>query len=148
MKVPEADWERRITEYLNLVDLLEFRQQYPLYLSGGMRQRVGLARALVIEPEVMLMDEPYSKLDQLTARKLREDTLSICTRLKQTALLVTHDVEEGAYMGDRIVVFSPRPARVIEVLDNPLEPTKRDLDDLAFIEFKKKLLRLVLESSQ
>jgi ABC-type nitrate/sulfonate/bicarbonate transport system ATPase subunit len=109
---------------------------------------VGLARALVIEPEVMLMDEPYSKLDQLTARKLREDTLSICTRLRQTALLVTHDVEEGAYMGDRIVVFSARPARVIEILDNPLEPSRRDLDDLAFIEFKKKLLRLVLQSSQ
>ena len=148
MKVPEADWERRITEYLSLVDLLEFRNQYPLYLSGGMRQRVGLARALVIEPEVVLMDEPYSKLDQLTARKLREDTLSICTRLRQTALLVTHDVEEGAYMGDRIVVFSARPARVIEILDNPLEPSRRDLDDLAFIEFKKKLLRLVLQSSQ
>jgi NitT/TauT family transport system ATP-binding protein len=147
MRVPETEWERRIREYLTLVDLIEFRNQYPLYLSGGMRQRVGLARALVIEPEVLLMDEPFSKLDQLTARKLREDTLSICTRLKQTALLVTHDVEEGAYMGDRIVVFSPRPARVIEILDNPLKPSARDLDDRAFIEFKKNLLKLVLQST-
>ena len=65
------------------------------------------------------MDEPFSKLDQLTARKLREDTLSICARLKQTTLLVTHDVEEGAFMGDRIIVFSARPARVIEIIDNP-----------------------------
>jgi ABC-type nitrate/sulfonate/bicarbonate transport system ATPase subunit len=147
MRVPESQWEERIREYLTLVDLIEFRQQYPLYLSGGMRQRVGLARALVIEPEVLLMDEPFSKLDQLTARKLREDTLSICARLKQTTLLVTHDVEEGALMGDRIIVFSARPARVIEIIDNPLEPSQRDLDDHGFIEFKKKLLKLVLQTA-
>jgi NitT/TauT family transport system ATP-binding protein len=147
MGVPENQWEERIREYLTLVDLIEFRQQYPLYLSGGMRQRVGLARALVIEPEVLLMDEPFSKLDQLTARKLREDTLSICARLKQTTLLVTHDVEEGAFMGDRIIVFSARPARVIEIIDNPLDPSQRDLDDHGFIEFKKKLLKLVLQTA-
>jgi len=147
MRVPESQWEGRIREYLTLVDLIEFRQQYPLYLSGGMRQRVGLARALVIEPEVLLMDEPFSKLDQLTARKLREDTLSICARLKQTTLLVTHDVEEGALMGDRIIVFSARPARVIEIIDNPLDPSQRDLDDHGFIEFKKKLLKLVLQTA-
>ena len=148
MRIPEEQWQERIQKYLNLVNLLEFRKQYPLYLSGGMRQRVGLARALVIEPEVLLMDEPYSKLDQLTARKLREDTLSICTRLKQTAVLVTHDVEEAAYMGDRIVILSARPAHVTEVVDNPFQPVARDLDDLRFIEFKKKLLKSVLRSMQ
>lgn len=148
MKVSQAEWQERIDRYLTLVDLVEFRQQYPLYLSGGMRQRVGLARALVIEPEVLLMDEPYSKLDQLTARKLREDTLSICSGLKQTTLLVTHDVEEAAYMGDRIVILSARPARIIEVLENPLAASDRDLDDLNFIEFKKHLLKLVLQSIQ
>lgn len=144
MEIPRAGWEERLQKYLDLVGLLEFRKQYPLYLSGGMRQRVGLARGLVIEPEVLLMDEPYSKLDQLTARRLREDTLKICARLKQTALLVTHDVEEAAYMGDRIVIFSARPARVLEVLDNPFPPHGRDVDDLGFIEFKKKLLQSVL----
>ena len=148
MKVPPAEWEGRIHKYLKLVDLVEFRQQHPLYLSGGMRQRVGLARALVIEPEVLLMDEPYSKLDQLTARKLREDTLLICAGLKQTTLLVTHDVEEAAYMGDRIVILSARPARVIEIVENPLPAADRDLDDLNFIEFKKHLLKLVLQSVQ
>ncbi|HEV8344870.1 MAG TPA: ATP-binding cassette domain-containing protein [Candidatus Binatia bacterium] len=147
MKVPKGEWEYRIEKYLNLIDLLEFRKQYPLYLSGGMRQRVGLARALVIEPEVLLMDEPYSKLDQLTARKLREDTLSICSRLKQTALLVTHDVEEAAYMGDRIVILSARPSRVVEIADNPFQPSERDLDDTEFIEFKKRLLKSVLQST-
>jgi len=146
MNVSASEWEGRIDKYLRLVDLVEFRSQYPLYLSGGMRQRVGLARALVIEPEVLLMDEPYSKLDQLTARKLREDTLAICIGLKQTALLVTHDVEEAAYMGDRIVILSARPARVVEIVDNPLPASSRDLDDIAFIDFKKHLLKLVLQS--
>lgn len=145
MGVPRTEWEERICKYLDLVGLLDFRKQYPLYLSGGMRQRVGLARGLVIEPEVLLMDEPYSKLDQLTARKLREDTSAICARLRQTALLVTHDVEEAAYMGDRIVILSPRPAHVTEILDNPLPPLARDTDDSGFIQFKKKLLHSVLK---
>ena len=145
MRVPRAEWAGRIHKYLELVGLSDFRKQYPLYLSGGMRQRGGLARGLVIEPEVLLMDEPYSKLDQLTARRLRQDTLAICARLRQTALLVTHDVEEAAYMGDRIVILSARPARVEEVFDNPFPPQERDLDDLAFIQFKKKVLETVLQ---
>lgn len=145
MRVPRTDWGERMHKYLGLVGLLEFRKQYPLFLSGGMRQRVGLARGLVIEPEVLLMDEPYSKLDQLTARKLREDTLEICARLRQTAVLVTHDVEEAAYMGDRIVILSARPAHIIEILDNPFPPLERDVDDPRFIQFRKKLLQSVLK---
>jgi ABC-type nitrate/sulfonate/bicarbonate transport system ATPase subunit len=143
MSVPRGEWSGRLSKYLELVGLTEFKQQYPLYLSGGMRQRVGLARALAIEPEVLLMDEPFSKLDQFTARKLRQDAVAICARLKQTALLVTHDVEEAAFMGDRIVIFSARPARIIDVVDNPL--AGRDLDDFDFIQFKRKLLTTVLK---
>ena len=145
MGIPRAEWGERLEKYLDLVGLIEFRKQYPLYLSGGMRQRAGLARGLVIEPEVLLMDEPFSKLDQLTARKLREDTLEICARLKQSAVLVTHDVEEAAYMGDRVVILSARPGRIVEVVDNPIPPPARDLDDLKFIRFKKGLLQTVLK---
>jgi ABC-type nitrate/sulfonate/bicarbonate transport system ATPase subunit len=145
MQIAQAEWPKRLEKYLDLVGLREFRNQYPLYLSGGMRQRVGLARGLVIEPEVLLMDEPFSKLDQLTARRLREETLAICARLKQTTVLVTHDVEEAAYMGDRIVILRARPARIVEISDNPLAPGERDIDDTRFIQFKKKLLQSVLK---
>ena len=144
MEVPRSQWNGRLQKYLELVGLVEFRKQYPLYLSGGMRQRVGLARALIIEPDILLMDEPYSKLDQLTARKLRQDTLEICARLNQTALLVTHDVEESVYMGDRIVILSARPAHIVEVVENPFPPLERDFDDVRFIQFKKRLLQTVL----
>jgi ABC-type nitrate/sulfonate/bicarbonate transport system ATPase subunit len=145
MKVPAAEWPARLNKYLELVGLSEFRAQYPLYLSGGMRQRVGLARGLVIEPQVLLMDEPFSKLDQLTARRLRQETLQICARLRQTTVLVTHDVEEAAYMGDRIVILRARPARIVDVFENPLTPAQRDVDEPQFIQFKKNLLHTVLK---
>jgi NitT/TauT family transport system ATP-binding protein len=145
MRIPQAEWPQRLEKYLGIVGLLDFRHQYPLYLSGGMRQRVGLARGLVIEPEVLLMDEPFSKLDQLTARRLREETLEICARLKQTTVMVTHDVEEAAYMGDRIVILCARPARIVDIFENPLPPGRRDVDDLEFIQFKKNLLKSVLQ---
>lgn len=146
MKIPQGEWPERLNKYLGLVGLAEFRGQYPLYLSGGMRQRVGLARGLVIEPEVLLMDEPFSKLDQLTARRLRQETLEICARLRQTTVLVTHDVEEAAYMGDRIVILRARPARIAEIFENPLKPGERDVDEAQFIRFKKTLLQTVLQS--
>ena len=145
MGVPQQEWPERLQKYLNLVGLIEFRNQFPLYLSGGMRQRVGLARGLVIEPEVLLMDEPFSKLDQLTARRLREESLQICARLKQTTVMVTHDVEEAAYMGDRIVILRARPARIVDIMENLLPPGQRDVDDPQFIRFKKSLLQTVLK---
>jgi len=145
MGIPQQQWPERLQKYLNLVGLIEFRKQFPLYLSGGMRQRVGLARGLVIEPEVLLMDEPFSKLDQLTARRLREESLQICARLKQTTVMVTHDVEEAAYMGDRIVILRARPARIVDIMENLLPPGQRDVDDPQFIRFKKSLLQTVLK---
>jgi NitT/TauT family transport system ATP-binding protein len=145
MGIPQPEWPGRLQKYLNIVGLIEFRNQFPLYLSGGMRQRVGLARGLVIEPEVLLMDEPFSKLDQLTARRLREESLQICARLKQTTVMVTHDVEEAAYMGDRIVILRARPARIVDIMENHLPPGQRDVDDPQFIRFKKALLQTVLK---
>lgn len=82
----------------------------------------------------------------MTARRLRQETLEICARLRQTTVLVTHDVEEAAYMGDRIVILRARPARIAEIFENPLKPGERDVDEAQFIQFKKTLLQTVLQS--
>jgi NitT/TauT family transport system ATP-binding protein len=123
--VPRDQWDDRVHHYLELVGLGDFVNQYPLYLSGGQRQRVGLARALAIEAGVVLMDEPFASVDELTARHLRESTRALCERLQRTVLFVTHNLPEAAYMSDVVIVLSPRPARVQEVVVNPLPNPRR-----------------------
>jgi len=120
MRVPQDLWGERVRRYLELVRLTEVRDQYPPYLSGGMRQRVGLVRALVIEPDILLMDEPFSRLDEITARKLRQEFLEIQGLLGPTVLFVTHNPAEAALLGDTIYVFSAKPGRVIGRIENPI----------------------------
>ncbi|MQA87644.1 MAG: ATP-binding cassette domain-containing protein [Streptosporangiales bacterium] len=122
--VPREEWETRVHKYLDLAGLSEFVDQYPLYLSGGQRQRVGLARALAIESGLVLMDEPFASVDELTARQLRETSRALCEQLHRTVLFVTHNLSEAAYMSDYVVVLSGRPARVQEYVENSL-PTPR-----------------------
>lgn len=118
--VPKASRQGIAEKYLQLVGLLDFKDQYPLFLSGGMRQRVGLARALAIEPRLVLMDEPFVSIDEMTATQLRAETRAICENLGQAVLFVTHNILEAAYMGDVIILFTARPARVRRVLENPI----------------------------
>jgi NitT/TauT family transport system ATP-binding protein len=122
--VARHDWNARIKKYLKLVGLEEYVNQFPLYLSGGQRQRVGLARALAIESEVVLMDEPFASVDELTARQLRETTRRLCEQLHRTVLFVTHNLAEAAYMSDYVVTLTRRPAKLAEYVTNPL-PTPR-----------------------
>jgi NitT/TauT family transport system ATP-binding protein len=114
----------RIEKYLKLVGLEEYVNQFPLYLSGGQRQRVGLARALAVESEIVLMDEPFASVDELTARQLRETTRRLCEQLHRTVLFVTHNLAEAAYMSDYVVTLTRRPAKLAEHVANPL-PTPR-----------------------
>mgnify|MGYP001052743051 CR=1 FL=1 len=103
-------------EYLQMVGLEGFENTYPHDLSGGMKQRVGIARALALKPEVLLMDEPFSSLDELTAKTLRELVLSIWrnpTLPTNTFVMVSHNVEEAVFMADRVIVMSPRPGRIV-----------------------------------
>lgn len=118
--VPKEEWDARVEKYLGLAGLSEFADQYPLYLSGGQRQRVGLARALAIESGLVLMDEPFASVDELTARLLRETSRALCEELDRTVLFVTHNLSEAAYMSDEVVVLTGRPARVGEYVKNTL----------------------------
>jgi len=123
--VPRAEWPSRVKHYLELVDLQEYLHQFPLYLSGGQRQRVGLARALAIESDLVLMDEPFASVDELTARQLRQTTRRLCEQLHRTVLFVTHNLPEAAYMSDFIVTLTRRPARLDAYVTNPLSTPRR-----------------------
>jgi ABC-type nitrate/sulfonate/bicarbonate transport system ATPase subunit len=115
----------RVEQYLALVGLEEYVNQFPLYLSGGQRQRIGLARALAIESDLVLMDEPFASVDELTARQLRQTTRRLCEQLHRTVLFVTHNLPEAAYMSDYVVTLTRRPACLDAYVSNPLPSPRR-----------------------
>lgn len=116
----------RVSEILDLVELSDHANVFPKQLSGGMRKRVDLARALAVRPEVLLMDEPYAALDAMTKERLQVHFLNICEQTRTTALFVTHDLEEALFLGDRVAVLGGRPGRVSDMLDVPF-PHPRDV---------------------
>ena len=116
---PRAAAETRVRRVLALVGLQAFASYYPYQLSGGMLQRVGLARALAIDPEVLLMDEPFAALDAQTREILQEEMLRILGQERKTIVFVTHSIDEALLLGDRVIVLTARPARIREVLTVP-----------------------------
>lgn len=121
------DRSDRAKEMLELVGLTRFADHYPQQLSGGMQQRVGIARAFALRPEILLMDEPFSALDEFTKEKLHEDLLKIWRQTNKTIIFVTHNISEAAFLSDRICVLSPHPGRLSAVVDIDL-PRPRNLE--------------------
>lgn len=124
--IPKTEHDERIENALELVGLSDFADQYPPTLSGGMQQRVGFARAFCVGPDVLLMDEPFSSLDELTARTLRRKVLDIWHDTPFTAILVTHNIEEAVYLSDEVVVLSDTPTVIRDSvsidIDRPRDP--------------------------
>jgi NitT/TauT family transport system ATP-binding protein len=139
--LPRAERRARARRWIELVGLQGFENSYPHQLSGGMQQRVGIARALAIEPEVLLMDEPFGALDVQTRDLLQDELLAIWQRERKTVLFVTHSIEEAIYLADRVLIFTPRPARIERVLDIPFDrPRREDMkSDPAFVELRREI---------
>lgn len=108
-KIPKKVQEERLAYYLKLMNLEGFENKYPAQLSGGMRQRAGIARTLIMNPKVTLMDEPFSAVDHLTRCSLQEELIRIHEKEKKTVLFVTHDINEAVYLADRVILLTPRP---------------------------------------
>jgi NitT/TauT family transport system ATP-binding protein len=125
----------RAMALLGSVGLRDFALAYPHELSGGMQQRVGLARALAVEPKVLLMDEPFAALDAMTREALRRDLLQLWTRRRMAVVFVTHDIDEAIFLSQRIVVLKPRPGRVDEIVDVRLPARRWEQDPRALPEF-------------
>ena len=129
--VKKPDWKPRVAEAIAAVGLQGSERSYPTELSGGMRQRVGLARALAMDPEVFLMDEPFASVDAQTRQVLQDQLLDIWNRAPRTMVFITHSIEEALVVGDRVAVLSPRPARIKELLDVPFDRPRTMRDVLA-----------------
>ena len=132
-----ADERReRAAQQLELVGLAGFERKFPWQLSGGMQQRVSIARALAFEPKLLLMDEPFGALDEITRDHLNEQLLRLWERTGKTVIFVTHSISEAVFLSKRIVVMSPRPGRIIEIIDCDL-PAGRNLDVRETVAFAK-----------
>lgn len=132
--VPRRAWAERCERYLDLVHLWEFRHAYPHQLSGGMRQRLALARALIGEPAILLMDEPFAAADAISRRGLQLLLCDLLAQAPRTVLLVTHSIEESLLLADRVALFTAAPGQVDEVLRVPGEPGRRRSTDRPLAE--------------
>ena len=136
-KLSRAERRKRAEKYVEMVGLTDFRKEHPRRLSGGMQQRVSIARALAVDPEILFMDEPFGALDAITRMKLQDDVLKLAKTEKKTVVFVTHDIAEAVYLADRIVVLTPNPGRLKCVVDVPLKGHRdRTSGDFLYVQNK------------
>lgn len=138
--VPRQRWRELVSKNLAMVGLAGQERNYPLNLSGGMQQRVAIARALAIEPDILLMDEPFSHLDAITARKMRFDLMEILQRARPTILFVTHDLAEAVFLSDDIYMMNAKPAEIFKHVTIDI-PRPRQPEDSAILDLEKTLVR-------
>ena len=141
MGYPPAERERSADELLDLVQLGDFATRHPWELSGGMQQRVSIARALAFRPAILLMDEPFGALDEMTRERMQMELLAIWGRLRTTVVFVTHSVPEAVFLSQRVIVMSPRPGRVVAEVDVDL-PYPRDLETREGTGYYRKLVEV------
>jgi NitT/TauT family transport system ATP-binding protein len=137
-KVSEEERRSRIAHYVQLVGLTGFEKSFPRELSGGMKQRLEVARALAVNPDVLYLDEPFGALDSITRLQMRRELLRIWQAEKKTILFVTHDIEESVQLADRVVVMSARPAKIRAIVDVDI-PHPRDLSAPRYIQIRDRL---------
>lgn len=145
-KISKEEIKRLTSEYIKEIDLEGYEDYYPNKLSGGMKQRVSLARSLIMNPELLLMDEPFSALDYQTRIEVQGLTMRLWENYKPSIVFVTHDIEEAILLSDKVMVMSKNPGRIIEIIDIKFKrPRKIDLiSDIEFVNIKKKLLKMLI----
>lgn len=142
--ISPEETKKRVRDALNMVELHGFENYYPKELSGGMRMRAALARVLVYQPKLILMDEPFAALDSRTRNKLQKDMVALWQRLNPTILMVTHNIDEAVYLSNKIIVLSGRPGKIVEEIDVPME-RPRERTERTFGEIRKHVLSLLGE---
>jgi ABC-type nitrate/sulfonate/bicarbonate transport system ATPase subunit len=139
-KIDKGQWRERVIKYLEMVGLGGQASNYPLKLSGGMQQRVAIARALAIEPDILLMDEPFSHLDEITARKMRLDLMHILEHARPTILFVTHSLREAVFLSEDVYMMSVKPARIFKHVRVDI-PRPRQPEDPRLFDLEKDLIK-------
>lgn len=143
-KLPRREIRERVDALLGKLQLLDFRDRFPKDLSGGMKQRVAIARVLALDSPMMLMDEPFGALDALTRRNMQDELLRIWMEFRKTIIFVTHSIEESIYLADRVVVMTYRPGTIKRIVTVELV-RPRDATSSGFVELQKELTDLVME---
>jgi len=149
LKLPKEEARSRAKRFVDMVGLAGFAEAFPLELSGGMQQRVNLARALAVDPEILLLDEPFAALDAQTRETMQQELLRIWNETRKTAVFITHDIVEAVYLADRVIVFTARPGRVKEILSVDIA-RPRDLRvkrDPRFIEIERRIWESIREEA-